>query len=378
MGFATDAIHAGQEPDATTGTVVTPIYQTSTYVQQEVGKHKGYEYSRTGNPTRAALEMNMAVLEGGRKAYCFASGMAAINAVTTLLERGDHVVCNEGTYGGTPRLFNAIWKNFGLDFTYCDLSDPLSLEKVLRPVTRMVFIETPTNPLMKLVDIPAIASITRPRKIRLVVDNTFLTPYFQQPIALGADAVVHSTTKYLNGHSDGIGGVSVMAHEEDASRLQFIQNAAGAILNPLDAWLVLRGVKTLSVRMRQHERNAMEIAQYLTNHATVRKVYYPGLKNHPQYGLAKKQMKGFGGMMSFEVSSGERARQVLKKLRLWSIAESLGGVESLVCQPATMTHAYFAPEELQRMGITEGLVRLSVGIEDVEDLIEDLEQALRD
>ncbi len=378
MGFATDAIHAGQEPDATTGAVVTPIYQTSTYLQQEVGQHKGYEYSRTGNPTRAAFEKNMAVLEGGLQAYGFASGMAAINAITTLLERGDHVICNEGTYGGTPRLFNAIWKNFGLDFTYCDLSDPRSLEKILRPATSMVFIETPTNPLMKLVDIPAIAAITRPRKIRLVVDNTFLTPYFQQPIALGADVVVHSTTKYLNGHSDGIGGVAVMAQEEDARRLQFIQNAAGAILSPLDAWLVLRGVKTLPVRMRQHERNALEIARYLSGHATVGKVYYPGLEDHPQHELAKKQMTGFGGMMSFEAGSGERARQVLKKLRLWSLAESLGGVESLVCHPATMTHAYFSPEERQLMGITDGLVRLSVGIEDVEDLAEDLEQALRD
>ena len=377
MGFATDAIHAGQEPDPSTGAVVVPIYQTSTYVQEELGKHKGYEYSRTGNPTRAALERNMAVLEGGAKAFAFASGMAATNAVMTLLKSGDHVVASEGAYGGTPRLFDAVLRNFGLEFSYVDSTDVANVSAALRPNTKMVFVETPTNPLMKLTDLAALSAITRPRGVLLTVDNTFLSPYFQNPLKLGADVVVHSTTKYLNGHSDGVGGVAVLASEEHAARLKFVQNAAGAILGPFDAWLVLRGVKTLAVRMRQHEANAMAIAEYLTRHPSVKKVYYPGLPDHPQYALAKRQMAGFGGMMSIETGSLDRARAALNHVQVFSLAESLGGVESLICHPATMTHAYFSEAERQRLGITPGLVRLSVGIEDKEDLLADLEQALQ-
>jgi cystathionine beta-lyase/cystathionine gamma-synthase len=377
MGFATDAIHAGQEPDPSTGAVVVPIYQTSTYVQEELGRNKGYEYSRTGNPTRAALERNMAVLEGGAKAFAFASGMAATNAVMTLLRGGDHVVASEGAYGGTPRLFDAVLKNFGLEFTYVDSTDLANVAAALRPNTKMVFVETPTNPLMKLTDLAGLSAITRPRGVLLTVDNTFLSPYFQNPLKLGADIVVHSTTKYLNGHSDGVGGVAVLASEEHAGRLKFIQNAAGAILGPFDAWLVLRGVKTLAVRMRQHEANALAIAEYLSRHSGVKKVYYPGLPDHPQYALAKRQMAGFGGMMSIETGSLESARAVLNHVQVFSLAESLGGVESLICHPATMTHAYFSEAERQRLGITPGLVRLSVGIEDKEDLLADLEQALK-
>ena len=376
MGFSTDAIHKGQEPDPSTGAVVVPIYQTSTYVQEELGKHKGYEYSRTGNPTRAALERNLAVLEGGHSSLAFASGMAAINAVMTLLKSGDHVVCAEQAYGGTPRLFNAILKNFGLEFTYVDTTEASRVASALRPNTRMVYAESPTNPLMGISDLAAIASITRPRQILLVVDNTFLSPFFQKPLQLGADIVVHSTTKYLNGHSDGVGGVAVLAREEEAARLKFIQNAAGAIMGPFDAWLVLRGVKTLAVRMRQHEANAIVIADYLNRHPKVTKVYYPGLIEHPQHALARKQMSGFGGMMSFETGSLKNARTLLNHVRLCSLAESLGGVETLICHPATMTHAYLSEEERQRIGITQGLVRLSVGIEDVEDILSDVEQAL--
>jgi cystathionine beta-lyase/cystathionine gamma-synthase len=377
MGFATDAIHAGQEPDRSTGAVVVPIYQTSTYVQEELGKDKGYEYSRTGNPTRAALEKNMAVLEGGHSALAFASGMAATNAVMTLLQKGDHVIVNEGAYGGTPRLFNAILKNFGLEFTYVDSRDPSQITAAMKSNTRMVFLETPTNPLMNITDLAAVSSITRPRGVLLVVDNTFLTPYFQKPLQLGADIVVHSTTKYLNGHSDGVGGVAVLGHEEQAKRLKFIQNAAGAILGPFDSWLVLRGIKTLALRMQQHEKNALAISQYLRQHPKVKQVYYPGLPDHAQYALSKKQTSGFGGMMSIETGSLENARAVLNSVRVFSLGESLGGVESLVCHPATMTHAYFSEAERQRLGISPGLVRLSVGIEDVEDLLADLDQALK-
>jgi cystathionine beta-lyase/cystathionine gamma-synthase len=377
MGFQTDAIHAGQEPDTSTGAVVVPIYQTSTYVQEELGKHKGYEYSRTGNPTRAALERNIAVLEGGKHGLAFASGMAATNAVMTLLKAGDHVIGPEGAYGGTPRLFNAILRNFGMEFTYVDTSIAEHVAKAMRPNTRLVFLETPTNPLMKITDLAAVSEFTRARGVLLVVDNTFLSPYFQRPLQHGADIVVHSTTKYLNGHSDGVGGVVVLNRDEEAGRLKFIQNAAGAILGPFDSWLVLRGVKTLAVRMRQHEANALAIAKHLSKHPRVKKVFYPGLPDHAQFGLAQKQMTGFGGMMSFETGSLDSARKVLNGVRLWSLAESLGGVESLICHPATMTHAYFSEEERQRMGVTQGLVRLSTGIEDTEDLLDDLEQALQ-
>lgn len=376
MKFASKAIHAGQEPDPTTGAVIVPIYQTSTYAQESIGKHKGYEYARTQNPTRSALEGNLAALESGRAAFAFASGMAATNAVMTLLKAGDHVIVSDNTYGGTFRLFDKVLRKFGLEFSYVDASEPQAVEDAVRAETRMVFVETPTNPVMALVDISAVAEITRRRGLRLVVDNTFMSPYFQRPLELGADIVVHSTTKYLNGHSDSVGGAVVLNDEEDIAQIKFIQNAAGAILSPMDSWLVLRGTKTLAVRMRQHDENGRVVAQFLSEHPEVRKVYYPGLKSHPQYELARRQMSGFGGMISFETGSLDRARRVLEGVRLLTLGESLGGVESLISHPATMTHASVPETERNRLGITDGLVRVSVGIEDAEDIIEDLDRAL--
>ena len=376
MGFKTDAIHAGQEPDPSTGAVTVPIYQTSTYVQEGLGKHKGFEYARTQNPTRMALEKNMAVLERGVAGYAFASGMAATTALThLLLKQGDHAICSENVYGGTFRLFDKIVRNYGVEFTYVNTSDSSNVEKALRPNTQMVFIETPTNPLMSITDIRSVADIAHRQNCRVVVDNTFMSPYFQRPIELGADIVVHSTTKYLNGHSDSVGGVAVLKRKDDADRLQFIQNAAGAILSPFDSWLVLRGIKTLPVRMEAHNANGMAIAKYLTGRKDIEKIYYPGLANHPGHALAKKQMTGFGGMIAFDLGSLARARTFLERLKLCSLGESLGGVETLISHPATMTHASVPAEDRARMGITDGLVRISVGIEDVEDLIADLENA---
>lgn len=376
MGFKTDAIHAGQEPDPTTGAVTIPIYQTSTYVQEGLGKHKGFEYARTQNPTRAALEKNMAVLEAGCAGYAFASGMAAITAVTQLLlKQDDHAVCTENVYGGTFRLFDKIVKNYGVEFTYVDTSNLGDLERAIRPNTRMVFVETPTNPLMVITDVRAVCDLAHRHNCRVVVDNTFMSPYFQRPLDLGADIVVHSTTKYLNGHSDSVGGVAVLKRKDDAARLQFIQNAAGAILSPFDSWLVLRGIKTLAVRMEGHNANGMAIAKYLAGRKDVHRVYYPGLANHTGHNLAKKQMSGFGGMIAFDLGSLDRAKRFLEAVKLCSFGESLGGVETLISHPATMTHASVPPEERARMGITDGLVRISVGIEDVEDLIADLERA---
>ncbi len=376
MGFKTDAIHAGQEPDPTTGAVTIPIYQTSTYVQEGLGKHKGFEYARTQNPTRTALEKNMAVLEAGCAGYAFASGMAAITAVTQLLlKQNDHAVCTENVYGGTFRLFDKIVKNYGVEFTYVDTSNLGDLERAIRPNTRMVFVETPTNPLMVITDVRAVCDLAHRHNCRVVVDNTFMSPYFQRPLALGADIVVHSTTKYLNGHSDSVGGVAVLKREDDAARLQFIQNAAGAILSPFDSWLVLRGIKTLAVRMEAHNANGLAIAKYLAGRKDVHRVYYPGLANHTGHHLAKKQMSGFGGMIAFDLGSLDRAKRFLEAVQLCSFGESLGGVETLISHPATMTHASVPPEGRARMGITDGLVRISVGIEDVEDLIEDLQQA---
>jgi len=376
MGFKTDAIHAGQEPDPTTGAVTIPIYQTSTYVQEGLGKHKGFEYARTQNPTRAALEKNMAVLEAGCAGYAFASGMAAITAVTQLLlKQDDHAVCTENVYGGTFRLFDKIVKNYGVEFTYVDTSNLGDLERAMRPNTRMVFVETPTNPLMVITDVRAVCDLAHRHNCRVVVDNTFMSPYFQRPLDLGADIVVHSTTKYLNGHSDSVGGVAVLKRKDDAARLQFIQNAAGAILSPFDSWLVLRGIKTLAVRMEAHNANGLAIAKYLAGRKDVHRVYYPGLANHPGHNLAKKQMSGFGGMIAFDLGSLDRAKRFLEAVQLCSFGESLGGVETLISHPATMTHASVPPEERARMGITDGLVRISVGIEDVEDLIADLERA---
>jgi cystathionine gamma-lyase/cystathionine beta-lyase/cystathionine gamma-lyase/homocysteine desulfhydrase len=376
MGIKTDAIHAGQEPDPTTGAVTIPIYQTSTYVQEGIGKHKGFEYARTQNPTRMALEKNMAVLEGGVAGYAFASGMAATTALThLLLKQGDHAICSDNVYGGTFRLFDKIVRQYGVDFTYVNTSNLPDLAKAMRANTRMVFIETPTNPIMSITDIRGVCDIAHKSECRVVVDNTFMSPYFQRPIAMGADIVVHSTTKYLNGHSDSVGGVVVLNRKDDADRLQFIQNAAGAILSPFDSWLVLRGIKTLPIRMEAHNANGMTVANYLAAKQQVKKIYYPGLPTHPGHALAKQQMSGFGGMIAFDLGSLENAKRFLERVKLCSLGESLGGVETLISHPATMTHASVPPDERNRLGITDGLVRISVGIEDVEDLIADLEQA---
>lgn len=377
MGFATKAIHAGQEPDASTGAVAVPIYQTSTYVQDALGQHKGFEYARTQNPTRLALERNLAALEGGLAAHCFASGMAAIDTVMKLLQAGDHVIVSSNTYGGTYRLFERVLKNFGLDFSYVDTTEVVNVENALRPNTRMVFVETPTNPIMAVADLEGIGKLTKANDIRLVVDNTFMSPYFLRPIEWGADIVVHSTTKYLNGHSDSVGGVAVTTKQEDADRMGFLQNAVGAILSPFDSFLIMRGTKTLAARMRQHDENGRRVAAFLDEHPKIEKVYYPGLPQHPQHERAKRLMTGFGGMISFETGSLAAARAVLDNVRLCALAESLGGVETLISHPATMTHASIPAEQRERLGITGGLVRISVGIEDVEDIIADLDAALR-
>jgi cystathionine gamma-lyase/cystathionine beta-lyase/cystathionine gamma-lyase/homocysteine desulfhydrase len=374
--FSTVCIHAGQQPDPGTGAVVTPIFQTSTYVQEALGRHKGYEYARTQNPTRAALEGNLAAIEGGAAAFAFASGMAAIGAIATMLQAGDHVVVTDNTYGGTFRLFEKVLRRYQLSFTYVDTSQPELIEAAITPATRMLFVETPTNPVMRLADLARAAEIARRRGVRLVVDNTFASPYNQRPIALGADLVVHSTTKYLNGHSDSIGGIVVATRGEDVEWLKFVQNAEGAILGPFDAWLVLRGTKTLPVRMVQHNANGLALAEFLAAHPRVTRVYYPGLPDHPQHALARRQMAGFGGMLSFEVASFEAARDVLNRVRLMALAESLGGVETLICHPATMTHASVPPERRAAIGITDAMIRISAGIEDVDDLKEDLRQAL--
>jgi cystathionine gamma-lyase/cystathionine beta-lyase/cystathionine gamma-lyase/homocysteine desulfhydrase len=375
--FSTVCIHAGQEPDPSTGAIITPIYQTSTYVQDELGRHKGYEYARTQNPTRAALERNLAAIEGGRAGFAFASGMAAIGAIATMLKAGDHVVVTDNTYGGTFRLFEQVLTRYDLAFTYVDTSQPAEVEGAMRPATRMLFLETPTNPVMRLTDIRRMAELARAHDARLVVDNTFASPSVQRPIELGADIVVHSTTKYLNGHSDSVGGIVVATRDEDIAWLGFVQNAAGAILSPFDAWLVLRGTKTLAVRMAQHNTNGLALARFLDAHPAVERVLYPGLEHHPQHELAKRQMRGFGGMLSFDVGTLERARRVCNRVRLIALAESLGGVESLICHPATMTHASVPPERRAAIGLTDSLVRISTGIEDPEDLIEDLERALQ-
>ena len=374
--FSTICIHAGQVPDPGTGAIITPIFQTSTYVQEALGKHKGYEYARTQNPTRAALEANIAAIEGGAAAYAFASGMAAIDAITTMLESGDHVVVTDNTYGGTFRLFDKVLRKYKLEFSYVDTSQPDLVERAIRPNTKMLFVETPTNPVLRLTDIASTAEIARRHNARLVVDNTFASPALQQPIALGADLVTHSTTKYLNGHSDSVGGVVIATRDEDVAWLQFIQNAAGAILSPFDSWLVLRGTKTLTVRMAQHNTNGMAIAEFLSSHPKVTQVIYPGLRSHPQHELAKRQMRGFGGMVSFDVGTFEAARDVCNRVKLMSLAESLGGVETLISHPATMTHASVPPERRKEIGLTDSMVRISAGIEDPADLIDDLRQAL--
>jgi cystathionine beta-lyase/cystathionine gamma-synthase len=374
--FSTLCIHAGQEPDPATGAIITPIYQTSTYVQEALGKHKGYEYARTQNPTRGAVEANVAALEGGKAGFACASGMAAIGAVATILQAGDHVIVTDNTYGGTYRLFERVLRRYQLDFSYVDTGDDAQVLAAIKPNTRMLFVETPTNPILRLSDLAKLAEIARDRHIRLVVDNTFASPYIQRPLDLGADIVVHSTTKYLNGHSDGVGGMIVAVHDEDIEWLRFVQNAEGAILGPFDSWLVLRGTKTLAVRMQHHNANGMGLAEFLVTHPKVQKVYYPGLTTHPQHELALRQMRGFGGMISFDLGSLEAARTLLGGVRLMALAESLGGVESLISHPATMTHASVPAATREALGITDGLVRISAGIEDIDDLKEDLTQAL--
>ncbi len=375
-GFATRAIHDGQEPDPATGAVTVPIFATSTYVQEEIGKHKGYEYSRVSNPTRTRLEENLASLEGGSSAHVFASGMAAVTALFTMMKSGDHIVCGSDMYGGVPRLFNQILVNFGLEFTYVDTSDASAVGRAIRPNTRLVYIETPTNPLMTISDIAAIAKLSHAKGVEVCVDNTFMSPYLQQPLALGADIVMHSTTKFLNGHSDGLGGVLVCTKPEHKERFAFIQKCTGAIMSPFECWLVLRGVKTLAARMVQHDLNGREVAKFLKGHKKVRKVFYPGLSEHPQHKLAKRQMSGFGSMITFETGSFDNAQKMLRKVRVCSLGESLGGVETLISHPATMTHAALGVEGRKKIGITDGMVRISVGIEDVQDIIGDLEGAL--
>ena len=375
MGFSTDCIHAGQEPEPHTGAVTIPIYQTSTYVQPELGRHKGYEYARTQNPTRAALEANVAALERGKRGHCFASGMSAIDVVFRLLKAGDHVVAGENMYGGSYRLFHRVLEKFGLQFTYVDTSNVDAVKNAIRPETKVVYLETPTNPMMTITDLAACADVAHGHGALVVVDNTFCSPYLQRPIELGADIVLHSTTKFLNGHSDSVGGVVVSNSDEIAEQIGFLQNAVGAILSPFDSWLVLRGIKTLAVRMKRHEENGVAMANYLAHHAKVQKVYYPGLPDHPQHELAKRQMSGFGSMISFELGSFENAKKFLDRVRLCSLAESLGGVETLISHPVSMTHGSVPEEMRKRLGITAGLVRISVGIEDIEDLIADLDNA---
>lgn len=378
MRFETKAIHAGQSPDPTTGAVIPPIYQTSTYVLEAPGKDKGYVYSRTSNPTRTALEKNLAALENGRYGLGFASGMAAENTVMNLFGSGSHVICNDDLYGGTYRLFIQLYKNYGLSFNFVDAVDPKNIEENIKDNTKLIWIETPTNPLLKIIDIEKIAQISQKHHLLLAVDNTFATPYLQQPLSLGADIIVHSTTKYLAGHCDVIGGAIVVSDKELYERLSFFQNAVGGVPGPFDCWLVLRGIKTLALRMERHCLNALKIAQYLNDHPKVARVYYPGLSSHPQHELAKKQMKGFGGMISFELKGDQKfAEKFISSTRFFLLAESLGGVESLICHPATMTHASIPREERLKAGFKDELIRISVGVENVEDLMEDLESAFQ-
>lgn len=375
--LATRAVHAGQRPeDDPAGAIMTPIYQTSTYVQPALGKHKGFEYARTRNPTRDALERNVAALEGATHGFAFASGLAATEAMLKLLSAGDHVICGENVYGGTHRLMTHILERLGLAFSFVDTRDVANIEAALTDATKLIFVETPTNPMMHLTDLAAVAELARGRGVMLAVDNTFATPVFQRPIELGTELVMHSTTKYLNGHSDMVGGVVVTTRDDLAEQLAFIQNAAGAVPGPLDCWLTLRGTKTLPVRMAQHDRSGRRIAQWLVEHPGVERVYYPGLPDHPQHELACRQMSGFGGMISLELGSLKRATNVVEGTKLFALAESLGGVESLIGHPATMTHASVPQAMREEMGLTDGLVRLSVGIEDTDDLIADLDQAL--
>jgi cystathionine beta-lyase/cystathionine gamma-synthase len=377
MGFATDAIHVGQEPDVTTGAIVAPIYQTSTYVQEELGKNKGYDYARTAHPNRRALERTVAKLESGSAAFVFTSGMAAIDSVFRLLRPGDHAIISEAVYGGVIRLTTQFLMQWGLEFSFVDTSSVAEVERAIKPNTKMIYVETPTNPTMCVTDIAAVAKVSAAHNATLVVDNTFLSPYLQSPIALGAQIVVHSMTKYLNGHSDSVSGAVVLTRASDAEKIYFLQRSTGAGLAPMDCFLVSRGIKTLAVRMKQHDANGRAVARFLEDHPHVKRVLYPGLPSHPHHDVAVRQQRGFGAMISFDVVTLENARKVLNQVKLCSLAESLGGVETLISHPATMTHASVPPETRRRIGITDGLIRISVGIEDVEDLIADLDQALR-
>lgn len=376
-GFSTKAIHAGQEPDPTTGAVMTPVYLTSTYVQEEIGKHKGYEYSRVSNPTRTALEQNIAALENGDEGMAFGSGMVAIDSIFRLLNIGDHIIVSQNVYGGTYRIAKMIWEDWRLEFDFVDTTNLANVKKVLKQNTKMIFIETPTNPTMEITDIAAIAKLAKAEGVLSVVDNTFATPYLQQPLNYGIDIVMHSLTKYLNGHSDMIGGIVVTSNKKIAERLRFFQKAIGGILSPFDSWLCLRGTKTLAVRMEHHGLAAMQVAQWLVKQKQVKQVYYPGLPSHPQHKLAKKQMKNFGGMIAFDLGSLDAAKRFLKKVRVCALAESLGGVETLISHPATMTHASIPPDQRKKIGVTDGLVRISVGLEEVNDIIEDLKNAMK-
>ncbi len=376
MGFSTKAIHAGQTPDPTTGAIMTPVFLTSTYVQEELGKDKGYAYSRVSNPTRTALEQNIAALEGANEGMAFSSGMAAIDAIMHLLQPGDHVIMSRNVYGGTYRIARLVWEDFGLQFDFVDTSDLQQIERVIKPNSKMLFIETPTNPTIEITDLAGSAQIAKKNKLLSVADNTFATPFLQQPIGYGFDIVVHSLTKYLNGHSDMLGGLIVTSDKAIAEKLRFLQKSVGGVLSPFDAWLCLRGIKTLAVRMKQHGENAMQVAQWLINQKQVSKVNYPGLEDHPQHEVAKRQMCGFGGMISFDLGSHAAATSFLKKVQLCALAESLGGVETIITHPATMTHAAIPPEQRQKIGITDGPIRISVGIEDVEDIIADLNASL--
>ncbi len=375
-GLATRAVHAGQRPDEVAGAIMTPIYQTSTYVQDALGSHKGFEYARTRNPTRDALERNLAALEGATHGFAFASGLAATDVMLKLLSAGDHVVSGENLYGGTHRLMTHVFERLGLTFSFVDTRNLDAIQAALTPATKMIFVETPTNPMMRLTDLAAVGQLARDRAILLAVDNTFATPVFQRPVEHGAALVMHSTTKYLNGHSDMVGGAVVTDRDDLAERLAFLQNAAGAVPGPMDCWLALRGTKTLTIRMERHDQSGRRIAAWLTEHPAVKHVYYPGLPDHPQHELASRQMSGFGGMISIELGSLAKARAVVERIRLFALAESLGGVESLIGHPASMTHASVPKAMREAMGLTDGLVRLSVGIEDPDDLVQDLDQAL--
>ena len=375
--LGTRAVHAGQVPEPLSGAVMTPIYQTSTYIQEGVGRHKGYEYARTDNPTRQALERNVAALEGATHGFAYGSGLAALDALLKVLKSGDHVVCGENMYGGSHRLMERIYTRFGLKFSFVDSRDIRNIEAALRPETRMIYCETPTNPMMQLPDLSAVGDLTQAHGYLFAVDNTFATPIFQRPLEVGADVVLHSTTKYLNGHSDMVGGLLLTRRDDLAEQFGFIQNAAGAVPGPMDCFLALRGTKTLLLRMRQHDANGRVVAQWLSERKDVQRVYYPGLPSHPQHELAKRQMSGFGGMISFDVGDAARARRIAERTRIFVLAESLGGVESLMGHPATMTHASVPPALREKMGLTDSLLRLSCGIEDVEDLVADLDQALK-